>query len=107
MKKERVLESEVRAALRSNGIATIQHVETVVLETNGNFSVTKISEHKETFSAFANIKIPRAPDQQLGRDGIADSLAKDTLQYLSNGGHALLLPAEPVIVQEVMGSMSQ
>lgn len=66
MKKERILESEVRAALRSNGIATIEHVETVVLETNGNFSVTKISEHKETFSAFANIEIPQAQDQHVG-----------------------------------------
>ncbi|MDY0212840.1 MAG: DUF421 domain-containing protein [Desulfuromonadaceae bacterium] len=66
MKKERVLESEVRAALRRNGIATIGHVETVVLETDGSFSVTKISEHKEAFTTFTNIEIPRAQDDSGG-----------------------------------------
>ena len=64
MKDERVLESEVRAALRSNGIATIGDVETVVLETDGSLSVTKRSGHKESFTAFTNIEIPRAQSRK-------------------------------------------
>ncbi len=64
MKKERVLESEVCGALRRNGIATIEHAESVVLETDGSFSVTKISERKDSFSAFTNIDIPRAQEQE-------------------------------------------
>lgn len=66
MKNERVLEAEVHAALRRSGIATIGHVETVVLETDGSFSVTIISEHKESFTAFANITLPPDQNQAIG-----------------------------------------
>jgi uncharacterized membrane protein YcaP (DUF421 family) len=39
MKQERVPESEVRAALRAPGIASIEGVGAVVLETDGRFSI--------------------------------------------------------------------
>ena len=58
MKKERVLDEEVQAALRRNGITTVGDVETVVLETDGSFSVTLISEQKKSFTAFTSIKLP-------------------------------------------------
>ncbi len=43
MKRERVTESEILAAMRSNGLASIGEIEAVVLETNGEFSVLKKS----------------------------------------------------------------
>ncbi|MDY7005704.1 MAG: DUF421 domain-containing protein [Cyanobacteriota bacterium] len=55
MKKERVTEGEVLGAIRSNGIADIEDVEAVVLETNGTFSVIK--ESKSGFaSALSNVQ---------------------------------------------------
>lgn len=39
MKQERVTEEEVRAALRAQGIAAVEEVEAVVLETESSFSV--------------------------------------------------------------------
>ena len=41
MRRERVTESEVRAAIRAHGIARIEEVAAVVLETDGTFSVVK------------------------------------------------------------------
>jgi len=41
MLRERVTEEEVRAALRSQGIAAVESVAAVVLETDGSFSVIK------------------------------------------------------------------
>jgi uncharacterized membrane protein YcaP (DUF421 family) len=41
MRHERVTESEVRAAIRSEGIAGLDEVIAVVLETDGTFSVVK------------------------------------------------------------------
>ncbi len=41
--RERVSESEVRAAIRSAGVAAIENVEAVVLETDGSLSVVKTS----------------------------------------------------------------
>ncbi|MGB3191952.1 MAG: YetF domain-containing protein [Limnoraphis sp.] len=39
LKKERITQEDVLAAIRSHGISAIENVEAVVLETNGNFSV--------------------------------------------------------------------
>lgn len=39
MRRERVTESEVRAALRSHGVSSVERATAVVLETDGNFSV--------------------------------------------------------------------
>ncbi len=43
MRSQRVTESEIRAAIRSNGLAAIEEAEAVVLETDGTFSVVKKS----------------------------------------------------------------
>ncbi|CAN5842489.1 DUF421 domain-containing protein [soil metagenome] len=39
LKRERVTEGEVRAALRARGVGALEEVEAVVLETDGSFSV--------------------------------------------------------------------
>ncbi len=39
MRRERITESEIRQALRSEGVGSLESVDAVVLETNGNFSV--------------------------------------------------------------------
>jgi len=43
MKRQRVAEGEVRMAIRSKGIAAVEEVDAVVLETDGSFSVIKKS----------------------------------------------------------------
>ncbi|MEB3279627.1 MAG: YetF domain-containing protein [Lyngbya sp.] len=49
LKKERITEEDVLAAIRAKGISAIENVEAVVLETNGNFSV--IEQNKGTSSS--------------------------------------------------------
>lgn len=41
MRRERVIEAEVYAAIRGQGLGTIDQVEAVVLETDGSFSVVQ------------------------------------------------------------------
>ena len=44
--KARVTESEVRAAVRSAGVAQLESVDAVILETDGSFSVIeKVPDH--------------------------------------------------------------
>ena len=43
MKRQRVTESEIRAAIRSAGAAAVEEIEAVVLETDGSLSVVKKS----------------------------------------------------------------
>jgi uncharacterized membrane protein YcaP (DUF421 family) len=45
MRDERVVEAEVTAAIRQQGIATLQEAEAVVLETDGSFTVVKQDNH--------------------------------------------------------------
>lgn len=53
--QERVTESEVRAAIRAEGIAALEEVAAVVLETDGSFSVIReISPQSD--SALADVK---------------------------------------------------
>jgi len=52
---QRVTESEVRAAVRAAGIAALEHVSAVVLETDGSFSVMKNSQSASR-SALEDIK---------------------------------------------------
>lgn len=54
MERERVPVSEILAALRSHGIADIEEVGAVILETDGNFSV--IAKLGESQSALADIE---------------------------------------------------
>ncbi len=49
LKKERITQEDVLAAIRSHGISAVENVEAVVLETNGNFSV--IEKNQETSSS--------------------------------------------------------
>lgn len=46
LKSQRVTESEIRAAVRGAGIAAVEEVEAVVLETDGSFSVIQRMESK-------------------------------------------------------------
>jgi uncharacterized membrane protein YcaP (DUF421 family) len=46
MKAERVTEDEIRAAIREQGVASLEDVEAVVLETDASFSVLQRSEHR-------------------------------------------------------------
>ena len=55
MRRQRVAESEIRAAIRSNGLAAIEEAEAVVLETDGTFSVVKKSAN-DSRTALKDIK---------------------------------------------------
>ena len=57
MRRERVSEEEVRAAVRSSGFLSLDEVAAVVLETDGSFSVVGSSDTK-TNSALANVAVP-------------------------------------------------
>jgi uncharacterized membrane protein YcaP (DUF421 family) len=50
MKQERVTEEEIRAALRAEGIAAVDSVEAVVLETAGDLSIVPESSRASTSS---------------------------------------------------------
>ena len=54
MKRQRVAEGEVLMAIRAEGIASIEEVEAVVLETDGSFSVIKKST-TDSRSALADV----------------------------------------------------
>ncbi|MBA3599215.1 MAG: DUF421 domain-containing protein [Methylibium sp.] len=47
MKAERVTEAEVRAAVRAQGVATLEEVEAVVLETDGSLNVVSKQKQEE------------------------------------------------------------
>jgi len=55
MRRQRVAESEIRAAIRSNGLAAIEEAEAVVLETDGTFSVVKKSAN-DSRTALKDVK---------------------------------------------------
>ena len=54
MKRERVTEAEILAALRGEGIVAVEEVEAVVLETDSSFSVVRSSAGASD-SALANV----------------------------------------------------
>jgi uncharacterized membrane protein YcaP (DUF421 family) len=54
LQQERVTESEIRAALRAQGITALEDVEAVVLETDGSFSVLK--QRGSSASALADVQ---------------------------------------------------
>ncbi len=54
MRGERVTESEIRMAIRAQGIAAVEEIEAVVLETDGSFSVIKKSAN-DSRSALADV----------------------------------------------------
>ena len=57
MKKERITEEEVLAALREKGISNLSDVDAVVLETEGNLSVIQKTEAL-SYSTLKNVKRP-------------------------------------------------
>lgn len=54
LRKQRVTESEIHAAVRSKGIAALEDVRAIVLETDGTFSVIR-SIDADTCSALADV----------------------------------------------------
>ena len=54
MKSQRVTESEIRAAVHAVGIASLEDIEAVVLETDGSFSVIRPSPQTSR-SALADV----------------------------------------------------
>ncbi len=63
MRRERVTEDELLAALRSQGVAAVEEVEAVVLETDSGFSVVKRPDPDgSSYSALANV-----PDSAKGK----------------------------------------
>lgn len=57
LRRERVTEDEVRAALRSDGVGDMARVGAVVLETDGSFSVVR--EVPAGASALADMRVPQ------------------------------------------------
>lgn len=68
MKRCRITEDEVRAAIRSQGLSVLDEVEAVVLETDGTLSVVKQSEPEEG-SSLCDVKhLPGEGGFGQGRD---------------------------------------
>ena len=57
MRRQRVLEAEMRAAVREAGHASLADVEAVVLETDGSFSV--VTSNGDSKSALEPLQLPR------------------------------------------------
>lgn len=56
MRKQRVAESELRAAIRSAGVASLESVEAVVLETDGSLSVVGPPPDGQSASSLSHIE---------------------------------------------------
>lgn len=55
LKKERVTEGEVRSVLRKNDISSLQEVEAVVMESNGQLTVVKTGSLSDVDSPLYNV----------------------------------------------------
>jgi len=62
MKRERVTEEEILAALRGQGIAAVEDVEAVVLETDSSFSVVMGSSGSASAPTLSNIRAHSSED---------------------------------------------
>ncbi len=67
LRRERVTEGEVRAAVRGHGIASLAAVEAVVLETDGSFSVVASMDSRDR-SALAGVTGGSDSDAAQARD---------------------------------------
>ncbi|MGK9121032.1 DUF421 domain-containing protein [Olivibacter jilunii] len=56
MRKERIMEHEVRSVIRSQGLDDIRQVAAVVLEPNGQFSVVKSGNNQDEQSSIYKVK---------------------------------------------------
>jgi uncharacterized membrane protein YcaP (DUF421 family) len=61
LRRARVTEDEIRAALRAEGIRAVEEVHAVVLETNGSFSIVTGGEAGQA-SSLSGIAVPDASD---------------------------------------------
>ena len=68
LRRARVSEEEIRAAVRSHGMSAIESVEAVVLETDGSFSVIARGDERQT-SALADLDLPHQPNSGTDRRG--------------------------------------
>ncbi len=59
LRQVRVTEDEVRAAIRSAGVNSLDNVHAVVLETDGSFSVVRPEEGGNA-SSLVGVDVPRA-----------------------------------------------
>ena len=55
MRRQRVAEGEIRMAIRSKGVAALEEIEAVVLETDGSFSVIKKSDDGNSRTALKGV----------------------------------------------------
>ncbi|ELR73729.1 hypothetical protein C900_01339 [Fulvivirga imtechensis AK7] len=55
MRRKRVTESEIKAAIRANGHGSIKDIDAVILESDGSFSVIKNSETDPSKSSLSNV----------------------------------------------------
>lgn len=58
LRQERVTREEVRAAVRSHGLASLEQAHAVVLETDGTFSIVE-NEFDRSPSALQDLRIPQ------------------------------------------------
>ena len=58
MRQSRVVESEVRSAVRAQGVAALDAVEAVVLETDGSFTVVRRAADDRTSSLLGVVGLP-------------------------------------------------
>lgn len=65
MRRARVVEAEIRAAVRQQGIGALEEVDAVVLETDGSFSVIGRTSGSRA-SALAGVRGAGAGDPQVG-----------------------------------------
>ena len=65
MKQQRVLEAEIRAAIRAQGIASVEQVADVVLETDGSFNVIGKSDTDASSSALGSL-LPDGDETEKG-----------------------------------------
>lgn len=72
LRRARVTEAEVRAAVRAAGVCNLESVAAVVLETDGSFSVVRVSDAAGA-SSLADVRTPAAD----GTAGTSPRAARD------------------------------
>lgn len=58
LRRERISEDEVLAAVRAQGYAALSDIDAVVLETDGSFSVIPRRDGGSDASALSNVRVP-------------------------------------------------
>lgn len=76
LRRARITEDEVRAAVRSAGLCDLEAVEAVVLETDGSFSVVQRSNGTGS-SSLADVRSPAVDDPKGAEPGAAPDGGRD------------------------------